>query len=343
MNHPAACASVSLVIPCRNAGATLRACLESAQPLLARGELTEIIVVNDGSTDDTAGIAAEFPVRTIEGPCRGPGAARNAGWRQAQTDLVWFVDADCVIHNNALSRLMCFFEDDTVVGAGGSYGNMREDSLLACLIHEEIRVRHRRMSNKVDYLATFNVLYRHKALAAVGGFAEQYVAAEDAELAFRLLKNGGHLRFDVDSLVSHFHETKLRRYLRAQYRNAFYRIPLYFEHPEFASGDAYSGPADHLQPPLAMLLLVTLPLLFWSPWRWVPIILAGLLAATQIPMMFQLTRAMRQARYLAFSALGFIRAFARGFGMTVALIYFIFIKERRHKMLGLAHGASTRS
>lgn len=76
-------ADVTLVIPGRNAAATVRACLDSVVPLLESGQLTEIIFVNDGSTDGTEAIVAEYPVRQLQGAGEGPGAARNRGWRAA--------------------------------------------------------------------------------------------------------------------------------------------------------------------------------------------------------------------------------------------------------------------
>ena len=129
-------------------------------PISNPASLKEIIFVNDGSTDNTAEIVSRYDVRCINGPGQGPGAARNLGWRAAKTSLIWFMDADCVAEPDALSILLQHMEDPKVAGVGGSYGNMHPDSLLACLIHEEIVERHRTMPPEVNYLATFNVLYR---------------------------------------------------------------------------------------------------------------------------------------------------------------------------------------
>ncbi len=321
--------SVTLVIPGRNAAGTLQPCLKAVAALVERGEVAEIIFVDDGSTDETAKIVAEYPVRSVEGPARGPGAARNVGWRLAKTPLVWFIDSDCVAEGDALSRLLPYFQDPAVVGVGGSYANMRCDSFVACLIHEEIRVRHLAMDTEVDFLGTFNVAFRRSALASVDGFAEKYIAAEDGDLAFRLSSMGGKLRFDVRSTVGHFHESNWRRYLRAQYRNAFYRVPLYLDHPQFAKGDSYSSLIDHIQPPLAMLVLVALPFAFLPNGFWVTNALTGLLLLAQLPMTIRLVRATRQTRYLLFSLFGFVRAFARGLGMTAAVVTALLSRRRR--------------
>jgi glycosyltransferase involved in cell wall biosynthesis len=192
MSEPTPVERVTLVIPGRNAARTLCPCLDAVAPLLEARELEEIIFVDDGSADDTAAVAAGYPVRVVPGAGTGPGYARNLGWRAARTPLVWFIDSDCVAEPDALGLLLQQLADPKAAGASGSYGNMRPDSLLACLIHEEIVERHRRMPGDVDYLASYNVLYRRDVLEHVGGFDEGNFnepgapGAEDIELLFRL-------------------------------------------------------------------------------------------------------------------------------------------------------------
>ncbi|MFG0296750.1 MAG: glycosyltransferase [Maioricimonas sp. JB045] len=313
-------ADVTLVIPGRNAAATVRACLDSVVPLLESGQLTEIIFVNDGSTDGTEAIVAEYPVRQIQGAGEGPGAARNRGWRAARTSLIWFIDSDCVAEPNALTLLRPKLDDPTVGGAGGSYGNMFPDSLLACLIHEEIIERHRRMPADVNFLATFNVLYRRDVLEQVGGFDESLKLAQDAELAYRIRKADHRLRFVLDSRVRHHHPTRLRRYLRTQGRQGFYRVQLYARHPEKVSGDSYAGLLDYVQPPLALLLLASLPLALW-PWGWiVPATCAVLIALALTPMTLQMTWRTGQPKYLLFLPMAGVRAVWRGVGMALGVL-----------------------
>lgn len=316
---------VTLVIPARNAAGTLGACLDAAVPLLERGELADIILVDDGSSDATVDIAAEHSVRCIAGPGRGPGAARNAGWREAHTPFIWFIDADCVAEPDALLRLLPHLNDHDVAGVGGSYTNLCTDSLLASLIHEEICLRHREMPQQVNFLGSYNVVYRRHVLEQIGGFDEREFnaagspGAEDAELAFRIIKAGHRLHFEQDSCVGHFHPTRLLRYLRSQRHHGYWRVFLYRRHADVATGDSYSGLVDHVQPPLAMLLVVTLPLLAWPGLWWVPVGLVVVLLAAQLPVTIGLLRATRQLRYAAFVLLGFVRAFARGFGMTAGM------------------------
>ncbi|WP_295045379.1 glycosyltransferase family 2 protein [uncultured Paracoccus sp.] len=84
---------VSIVIPARNAAATLA---QTLQPILDQDRLAEIVVIDDGSADGTARIAAAFEdpcIRTIPGPCIGIADALNAGFRAASAPYVARCDA----------------------------------------------------------------------------------------------------------------------------------------------------------------------------------------------------------------------------------------------------------
>ncbi len=308
---------VSLVIPARYAAATLPACLDAVVPLLERGELREILLVDDGSEDDTAAIARSHGVTCLRGEGRGPGAARNLGWRAASSPVVWFIDSDCVAEPRALSVLLEHLDDTEVAGVGGSYGNMRPDSLLACLIHEEIVARHAAMPARVDFLATFNVAYRREALEEVGGFDESLKLAQDAELAYRVRKRGHLLAFDRRSRVKHFHPTRLGAYLDTQRRQGYWRVRLYARHPRRAGGDVYSGWLDHFQPLLALSTLALAGLVLWLPVAAAvsATVAAALTLLASLPMTARLLRRTGEARFAAFAGLSFLRAIARGVGL----------------------------
>jgi cellulose synthase/poly-beta-1,6-N-acetylglucosamine synthase-like glycosyltransferase len=308
--------SVSLVIPGRNCARTIRACLDAVVPLLGQDGLNEIIFVDDASTDDTAEIVRQYPVRYIVGDGRGRGSARNIGWRTAESPLVWFIDSDCVAEPDALRLLLPHLDDSRVAGVGGSYGNMRPDSLLACLIHEEIVSRHLTMPREVNYLATFNVLYRREVLEQAGGFAH-LARGQDIELAYRIHEFGHRMRFEVNSRVKHFHPVTWTSYLWTQGRHGYFRVWLYVNHPARAKGDSYSGFSDHVQPPLAMLMLASLPLLAFSRLCWAPLLVSVLLLLTQIPMTYSIVGRTGRARYLTFALMSTFRAFARGIGLAI--------------------------
>ena len=328
--HPA---RVTLVIPCRDGAEQLPQVLAAVQQLAAQPELESVLLIDDGSRDNTAEIARAHGVQVLQGPGRGPAGARNVGWRAATTPYVWFVDADCVVEPQSLNRLLEVVRSDPqVAGVGGSYANMRPHSLLACLIHEEIVARHRSMSPDVDFLATFNVLYRRDVLEAVGGFDESLRMAEDADLAFRIRQAGFRLRFEPHSRVAHFHPHRLRSYLRTQRVTGYYRMLLYLKHPRRMPGDGYSGLLDHIQPPLGVALLAAAPLAWWPATRWIPLALAVALVVAQVPLTWRLVRQAGHLRFATFAMMGAVRALWRGLGMSRGVAAFWLAGARRNSV-----------
>ncbi len=330
---------VSLVIPGRNCARTLRQCLDAVVPMLDAPELrlAEIVFVDDGSSDDTPHIAGEFPVKTISGPGGGPGAARNLGLRAAESPLIWFVDSDCVAEPDALRRLLPHLNDPLVGGVSGSYGIMNPESLLACLIHEEIIERHRLMPAEVNFLGGFNVLYRRSAVEEVAGFDEQRFngpgkpGAEDADLAYRVRERGHALHFEPRALVKHYHPTRLSRYLRSQRIHGYWRVNLHLQHISKGTGDSYSSTIDHLQPPVAMLTLAALPLLLLQHGWGVLAALVTLLLVAQLPMTLRITKRLRHSRYLLFAPLSFLRAYWRGIGMLMGVAAALLGRRKRER------------
>ena len=334
--------NVTLIIPARDAARTIGACLESVIAIRDQdgSPLARIVLVDDGSRDTTVLEATKRDIEVLASGGRGAGAARNTGLAAATTELVWFVDADCVAAPDALRFLVPHFEGQTVGGVSGTYTIAPKATLLERLIHEEIMVRHARMSSEVNFLATFNVLYRRSVLVDLQGFDERYLKGQDAELSFRVLEAGYRLRFERRSAVRHFHADQLRKYLRVQRGQGYWRVALHLEHRGRASGDSYSSALDHAQPFVGVLLppsfLAVLVALGGSlalrllqrdqAWQeltdaallgafTLSCILLFLLCVMQLPMTMAMVRR-EGASMFAFIPLGAVRAVARAIGLA---------------------------
>ncbi|MFI5397410.1 MAG: glycosyltransferase family 2 protein [Candidatus Binatia bacterium] len=196
---------ISVIIPAYNAADFLSDAIGSA--IHQTRPPAEIIVVDDGSTDDTALIAAKFGVRLLRQPKRGPSAARNAAIRVASQEWIAFLDADDMWEPTKLEhQWSCLYSDPElgVVCTDASEfdaSGLLRPSFFAKLGHYHRIERHQLAPHLVSFEATslqfhFNhgnflltptVLVRRALLIEVGLFDETLTHCEDRELWLRLL------------------------------------------------------------------------------------------------------------------------------------------------------------
>lgn len=319
---------ISVVVPAYNAAATIAACLAGCQA--QRLPAHEIIVVDDGSTDATATLAADAPgVRVLAQENAGPAAARNRGADAATGAWVAFTDSDCVPDPGWLEALAACM-DDATVAVGGTYGIANPGHWLARGVHAEIQSRHARIfeGQPVDFLGSFNVAYRREAIVGAGGFDTRFAAAsgEDNDLAYRLADHGGLLRFSHFARVAHHHPTRVGAYLRTQARHGYWRALLYRIHFRRGRGDNYAGPADLALPPLflgAALCAAMVPTAHALGWTTVRDVAAALALAAVCLYVLAAALAPRAAGQgldlpaaLGFAAVRVLRDCARGLGLA---------------------------
>ncbi len=320
---------VSIIIPTFNSERTviktIEACLAQDYPK----EGLEIIVVDDGSADNTREKTKGYPIIYIYQPNSGPAAARNRGWKAARGRIICFTDSDCLPEIPWVSKIVKNFKDISVAAVGGSYGIANEESLLADCIYREIIARHSKMSRFVKALGSFNLSVRRELLEKTGGFNEKYKLAsgEDNDLSYRILKEGGRLLFDKEIKVAHYHPEKLYKYLRTQFWHGYWRVKLYIDHPAMTGGDDYSGVSDYIQPCLAVLILCMIPFCpFFVLARKAALWAILLEAVLQIPVFLTVFKDTRKLKYAFLIPVTFLRAFYRGLGMCMGAIRFI-LKE----------------
>jgi glycosyltransferase involved in cell wall biosynthesis len=178
---------VSIIIPCYNGETYLHHAIESA--LAQSYQWIEVIVVDDGSVDNTSRIAHSYPVRYVHQDNCGVSSARNLGIQTSRGAVIVFLDADDRLKREAIDagvRVLadhpeCAMAvgDHVFVAADGSYlANSRKPSLSA--FHYEALLT----SNFIEMTST--VLFRRSVLEQAGGFNTGLRAAEDYDLYLRV-------------------------------------------------------------------------------------------------------------------------------------------------------------
>jgi len=313
---------VTVIVPVYNSrktiGQVMEACMNMDYPDI------ELVVVDDGSTDGSADVVSRYPIKLVRIKNSGPASARNAGWKAGTGEICFFTDSDCLPRANVLTHIIPHFKKSKVGGVGGTYENAHTQNLLPRLIQDEIAIRHRKMPLKVNFIGSFNSAYRREVLEKVGGFDEEYLtaSAEDNDLAYRVIDAGYELDFEPKSAVTHFHERYLLKYLAQQFNHGKWRVKLYMKHKNKRRGDSYAGLFDFIQPALALMLIIELPLLFFETAEDIYLGMLFLYILIQLPRMIETVLKTGRLENIALAPLTFLRGFARGLGLAAGFLKF---------------------
>lgn len=236
-NHPAGSdillkvvsvpAHVSVVIPAYNSERTLHACLSAvyAQTLPP----TEVIVVDDASSDRTREIARQFPVRLLQTPVNsGPAAARNRGIRASTGEMIFFVDADCAPTPDALATALRILTDQPDVDC--VHGIYLTEPLYDDGPVEAYRLLHAhhwrvRNTGRVRTAIFALCVVRRSVFDDVGLFDERLRASEDVELSDRMADRHG-IWLSAEVTCRHDDDSRLWGMLRKQFGRSQLLVPV---------------------------------------------------------------------------------------------------------------------
>ena len=191
----------------------------------------EVLVVDDGSTDDTAEAASEAGAKVIrlDGTGGGnPARARNQGAAASRGDPIVFLDADCTPRDGWLDRLLAA-HDGGIEVVGGSLGlppglspSARCDYYCGWY-----HVHPRRAAGFVKHHPPCNLSVRREAFLSTAGFLELHPAAyahEELQWQAELQSRGGRIYFEPAAAVDHHNRPGFAQLLRRNYRWAYSAI-----------------------------------------------------------------------------------------------------------------------
>jgi mycofactocin glycosyltransferase len=225
---------VTVVVPVRNRPRELADCLVSLTRVCYQGPL-EVVVVDDAS-DPPAAVPEGIRLIRLQRPI-GPAGARNAGAAQCCTDLVAFLDSDCIAEPDWLESLVPELADPAVVAAGGRVLPTSERSWLER--YEAVRSpldlgptpAAARPKAPVPYLVTANLVVRRSVFEATGGFDPALRCGEDVDLCWRLYSAGHRLAYQPAGRVHHRHRGELTAFAETRAAYAASEASLLRRHP----------------------------------------------------------------------------------------------------------------
>jgi GT2 family glycosyltransferase len=209
--------SVSVIVCTYNREHALRECCEALLELEYPNY--EVIVVDDGSTDNSAAIASEFGFRVISVGNGGLSNARNRGLDAATGEIVAYLDDDARPDQHWLCYLVATFSRTVHAGVGGP--NLIPESqrnLRRCVGHSPGNPVPVLISDReAEHIAGCNMAFRKECLREIGGFDPQFVlAGDDVDVCWRLQDRGWSLGFSPAAVVWHEPRSSLRAYWRQQ-------------------------------------------------------------------------------------------------------------------------------
>jgi len=213
---------ISVVVCSRDRADMLRAALATVRSAMRPQD--ELVVVDSASVDTAVSvIAAEAGARVVRADRPGLGRARNLGWRAATMPVVAFTDDDCAPAPDWTARVAAIFADASVGVAFGQVVGEGSGAALSTKVSDQ--PRRVDPGGSVDGLGHgANLAARRTALEAVGGFDDElgaggrFPAAEDSDLAYRLVRAGWSAVFDPASVVTHRKWRGRAPALRVMYR-----------------------------------------------------------------------------------------------------------------------------
>lgn len=253
---------ISAVITVYNAQGVIGKTLESllSQPV----DFREIIVVDDGSIDNSAKIIKEFAnkhknIKYVFQNNQGVAQALNTGLKIASGDFVAVFDGDIILDDHWISKLMPYFNDEKIAGVSGLTKTMNSKNIWSALAGYNVEYRQSKINSEfVDHLSTTNTIYSKSVLDKIGLFDPEFRYGQDNELSYRIISAGYKLILSKNTFCLHFWPESFIGYMKQRLHGALARMTLIKKHPKRWSGDRVSSLRYFLELPLGLVFLLSL-------------------------------------------------------------------------------------
>lgn len=211
----------SIIIPARNEERNIGRCLQSIAAVEWPSDDFEVLLIDNGSSDRTAQIAADHGARVYIRPGDSVAGLRNFGASQSVGNILVFIDADCTVSPEWFRKASQYLDRAEVV-CFGSPPVVPDD--CTWVQHAWFYIRRKAGVAETEWLESMNMFVRKEAFEQVGGFNAELVTCEDYDLSLRLRRLGRLVSDDRIQAVHHGEASSLEHFFRKEHWRALGNI-----------------------------------------------------------------------------------------------------------------------
>ena len=254
---------ISIIIPAYNASATILKCLFSLHEQTIMP--WEIIVVDDGSSDNTMELAKGYATVVKNMNKKGAGGARNYGASIASGEILAFTDSDCILPQAWIQRMSEAFCEEGVAAVAGGYISHEGNSFVGNFAFLELSERRKNFNKYVETAPSNNFAIKRNIFEEIGGFPEIFATASNEDLVFSFRASRKYkIRWLHNNGIKHYFQSSIKGYLAQQYKFARDTVRMYSIFPEIRNVKTHQGCLIYFETIAAFVTFI----LILKPWPW---------------------------------------------------------------------------
>lgn len=217
--------TVSVIIPVLNRETIIEQCINCLITQTYPEKLIEIILIDNGSTDDTFKIISKLPIKAIKEKKKGPSAARNKGIIESKGTICLFIDSDCfahqsLIYNHVKAHLYFSLYNPEIKLIGGGIAGYNENFWSYCDDICSWYLNHPNLPGRIEtrHLPAANLSIMRETINKTGLFDTSLYYGEDIEFCSRVISRGYKIYFHPSAVVYHYNFTTFRDFINRPMR-----------------------------------------------------------------------------------------------------------------------------